>query len=108
MSFQEPICTICERGKEACTYCENISVLDFEAICDCGLYDFGAHFESFNCYERRDRRYVVAQSHESAGLLRESLSGRPLRAFESFQKAPRSLGEAPGSLSEPQEGSEPT
>jgi hypothetical protein len=61
-------CERCERGREACQWCETVSERDWEAMCDCGLLDFGGHL--LNCAEREGFRYVVAIDHEAALLSR--------------------------------------
>ena len=50
-------CKKCQRGQEACQYCEDLTPEDLEAVCDCGLYDFGSHF--FDCQTRENFKYVV-------------------------------------------------
>lgn len=57
-------CPRCNRGAEACQYCENVAKEDWEVICDCGLYDFGVHLLA--CDHRHDRKYVVAADHNAA------------------------------------------
>lgn len=61
-------CSICTRGREACSYCEQLDERDWEAICDCGLVDFGNHL--IECESRKSFRYVVAQSLEESLLPR--------------------------------------
>ena len=61
-------CSTCTRGREACTYCEGLSDRDFEAICDCGLIDFGRHI--VDCQSRSRYRYVIAQDPATAMLPR--------------------------------------
>lgn len=61
-------CSACERGPEACEYCEHVSQQDWEAICDCGLYDFGQHL--IDCRERDKSRYVIAGDWTTAELPR--------------------------------------
>jgi hypothetical protein len=61
-------CTQCGRGAEACEWCHNIELRDWEAICDCGLYDLGNHLLA--CLDRANYRYVVVSNYESAGLQR--------------------------------------
>lgn len=58
------VCVLCGRGKEACEYCYREGEVDWEAMCDCGLYDFDHHLT--NCGDRKDHRWVVAVTHESA------------------------------------------
>lgn len=41
-----PICPKCNLGPESCDFCHGLDEADFEAICDCGLYDFGRHLIS--------------------------------------------------------------
>jgi hypothetical protein len=65
-------CTRCQRGAEACGYCEGTEFQDWEAICDCGLADFGSHLT--RCEARSDYRYVMASDHEQAKIL---LAGTP-------------------------------
>lgn len=63
--MSDPIkCTICDRGKEACSYCQDCSESDWEAICDCGLYDFGSHLMA--CEDRKEYRWVITDSHKAA------------------------------------------
>lgn len=64
----EATCERCQRGREACQWCERESQRDWEAICDCGLLDFGAHL--LDCSKRDGFRYVVAIDHEAALLSR--------------------------------------
>ena len=40
------ICPNCHQGPESCVHCQGLSRMDFETICDCGLYDFGSHLIS--------------------------------------------------------------
>ncbi len=61
-------CGICERGRESCQYCENVTEQDFEAICDCGLYDFGRHLT--DCESQAAYKYVIACDYASAVLPR--------------------------------------
>lgn len=58
------ICSNCDRGPDDCQFCEGLPEDDFEAICDCGLYDFGDHL--FDCIERSGKRWVVADGYEAA------------------------------------------
>lgn len=47
MASEHPMtCPRCERGREVCQFCKDIAEEDWEAICDCGLYDFGYHLIS--------------------------------------------------------------
>jgi hypothetical protein len=62
------ICRRCERGQEACEWCHDIEVADFEAICDCGLHDFGDHL--LDCTARADKRFVVVANYGSEDLVR--------------------------------------
>ena len=64
------ICPTCKRGQEACEWCHDFSPLDYETLCDCGLYDHGYHL--LDCHRRRGYRWVVAESYESAGLLEKA------------------------------------
>ena len=58
-------CPNCERGSEACEWCHDLPTReDWETICDCGLYDFGAHL--LDCTRRRGYRWVVAEDYASA------------------------------------------
>lgn len=66
-------CSICTRGREACSYCEHDSDEDWAAICDCGLADFGKHL--VECETRKRYRYVIAQSPAEA-LMPRMLEGR--------------------------------
>ena len=52
-------CPTCGRGREACEWCHDLARQDFEAICDCGLHDFGRHL--LDCEVRGDKRWVVRQ-----------------------------------------------
>lgn len=61
-------CTECQRGREACEYCECVSDLDWESMCDCGLCDFGAHL--VDCQERSVYKYVIAADYATAELRR--------------------------------------
>jgi hypothetical protein len=61
----ELVCSNCERGQSACEYCFDISREDWESICDCGLYDFGAHL--LDCSRREGYRWVIASDYASAG-----------------------------------------
>jgi hypothetical protein len=61
-------CPRCKRGAEACGYCEGIEKRDWEAICDCGLYDFGDHL--MDCEARAAFKYVVAGDYEQAKVPR--------------------------------------
>jgi hypothetical protein len=61
----ELVCSNCERGQNACQYCYDLARLDWETICDCGLYDFGAHL--LDCAKREGYRWVVASDYASAG-----------------------------------------
>lgn len=68
---REPLaakCHRCGRGPEACQYCEGIDQRDFEAICDCGLHDFGDHL--LDCEARAAFKYVIAADHAAAELPR--------------------------------------
>jgi hypothetical protein len=58
------VCTSCKRGRESCMYCEGTKDRDWAAICDCGLYDFGAHL--VDCGSRSGFLYVIAADHASA------------------------------------------
>lgn len=40
------VCPKCGHSAERCMYCKGIPLEDWEAICDCGLADFGAHLIS--------------------------------------------------------------
>lgn len=40
------VCVKCLHGREVCMYCKDLPTADWEAICDCGLYDFGYHLIS--------------------------------------------------------------
>lgn len=62
-------CPRCKRGAEACQWCENIEHRDWEAICDCGLYDFGDHL--LDCEARSTFKYVVAADYATAELPRD-------------------------------------
>jgi len=57
-------CSRCGRGKEACEYCHTLDEIDFQTICDCGLFDFGAHL--IDCDDRKDKRWVIAIDYASA------------------------------------------
>ncbi len=57
MGMAGPLCELCERGKEACAYCYNVSLEDFDVICDCGLADYGFHL--INCQEVPDGKWVI-------------------------------------------------
>jgi hypothetical protein len=59
-------CQRCHRGAESCAYCENVSEQDWEAICDCGLYDFGSHL--IPCEDRTAFKYVIAADHAQAAV----------------------------------------
>ena len=48
-----------------------LPLADYEAICDCGLVDFGTHL--VNCSERQRFRYVIAFSHEAAAIRLEAV-----------------------------------
>lgn len=61
-------CSRCTRGREACSYCEQLDERDFEAICDCGLIDFGRHI--VDCKSRDRYRYVIAQDPATAMIPR--------------------------------------
>ena len=41
-------CERCGKGAEVCMYCSGTSREDWETICDCGLFDFGAHLIACN------------------------------------------------------------
>jgi hypothetical protein len=62
-------CVRCDRGREACEWCHDISEEDWRGICDCGLYGFGEHL--FGCEDREDKRFVVVANYPSADLPRE-------------------------------------
>jgi hypothetical protein len=62
------VCTRCKRGAEACQWCEDITTADWEAICDCGLYDFGDHLT--DCTERHAYKYVIPADYDTAEMLR--------------------------------------
>lgn len=62
-------CPECERGREACQYCETVTERDWEAMCDCGLYDFGAHL--LKCEDRAAFKYVIASDHDTAEARRD-------------------------------------
>jgi hypothetical protein len=66
-------CSVCTRGREACSYCEHIDERDWEAICDCGLLDFGRHI--IDCKPRDHLRYVIAQ--DPAEALQPRTKGTP-------------------------------
>jgi hypothetical protein len=66
---QQPICKRCKRGREACEWCRDLAASDFEAICDCGLHDFGEHL-IHGCEQRTDKKFVVAANYDSAELAR--------------------------------------
>jgi len=59
------ICRNCDRGREACQWCCDLELIDYETICDCGLADFGAHL--LDCSRRGGYRWVIAQDYASAG-----------------------------------------
>jgi hypothetical protein len=61
-------CDSCGRGAESCQWCENTNLADWEAMCDCGLADFGAHLLS--CRDRGSFQYVIAIDHAAADLPR--------------------------------------
>lgn len=61
-------CPRCQRGREACQWCERLDDGDHEAICDCGLVDFGDHL--FDCAAREPYHYVVAADYDAAELRR--------------------------------------
>ncbi len=61
-------CSRCKRGPEACAYCEAIDTRDCEAICDCGLHDFGSHL--IDCEARADFKYVIAADYGQAEVKR--------------------------------------
>jgi hypothetical protein len=65
---RQDTCDLCERGREACEWCHNLDDLDYQAICDCGLHDFGRHL--LDCRERDKYRYVVACDYATAELPR--------------------------------------
>lgn len=62
-------CSRCARGREACSYCERLEERDWEAICDCGLADFGRHL--VDCVARAKYRYVIAQDPGEAMIPRK-------------------------------------
>ena len=63
-------CRKCGRGAEACQYCCTVGMSeDWEAICDCGLADFGHHL--LNCKSRDNYFYVIADSHDAAQMWRK-------------------------------------
>ena len=62
------ICARCDRGQEACQYCEGMIREDWETCCDCGLYDFDEHL--LPCDLRDPFRYVVVADHDAADTLR--------------------------------------
>lgn len=64
----ERICPDCQRGREACQWCENETFRDWEAICDCGLAHFGVHI--LPCEERAEFKYVIAADYDTAELPR--------------------------------------
>ena len=41
--WSSPKCRICNHGAEVCSYCHSVDKVDWEVICDCGLYDFDQH-----------------------------------------------------------------
>lgn len=53
----EDKCSKCDRGVEACGYCNGLPSYDYEAICDCGLYDFGAHL--WDCESMNDEEFII-------------------------------------------------
>lgn len=57
-------CRYCGRGREACQWCHDVAEEDFEAICDCGLYDFSGHL--IECEQRAGFKWVIAQDEASA------------------------------------------
>ena len=59
------VCAKCGRGVESCEWCHKLDPIDHETICDCGLYDFGAHL--LDCSGREGFRWVVALDYASAG-----------------------------------------
>ena len=61
-------CSRCARGREACSYCERLDERDWEAVCDCGLLDFGRHL--VDCASRTRYRFVIAQDPATALLPR--------------------------------------
>ena len=61
-------CASCGRGAEACEWCENLGMSeDWEATCDCGLFDFGTHL-MHDCKKRKDFKYVIACSEKTEGM----------------------------------------
>ena len=62
-------CVACGRGREACEYCHDVAEVDYQAMCDCGLHDFGHHLNA--CRERDPYRWVIAADHLSAQEPRE-------------------------------------
>jgi hypothetical protein len=61
-------CGVCNRGAETCQWCENVTEEDFNAICDCGLLDFGHHLN--DCELRMNFKYVIVADHAAAELLK--------------------------------------
>lgn len=48
---------MCDRGREACEWCWHLAWPDYEAVCDCGLHDFGRHL--LDCESSVEKRWVV-------------------------------------------------
>jgi hypothetical protein len=77
--LEEVKCINCGRGSEACQWCEGQSALDVNAICDCGLVDFGSHIG--HCWERDLFKYIIAVTEEESRILRNELRPCPPRDF---------------------------
>ncbi len=65
-------CTVCQRGREACQFCEHVTEGDWCAMCDCGVHDFGVHLT--DCESQSTYRYVVACDYDSAVMPRRNTS----------------------------------
>lgn len=58
------VCYRCLRGREACAYCHDTDERDWEAMCDCGLHDFGAHL--LPCEDYAEKRWIIPADYAAA------------------------------------------